>query len=140
MLLYSQGINKLFILSSIIISSIMAIVMFMSISTTSFYHNSYINSSLSDTSVTDRLIIFQVLVGVLTTVAFFMGISSKKGNKSSKYIYFVNILIEFYVCIASYNLNFHLSISYYIIVLANILLLILNPIWHIEKNESYVST
>ena len=76
---------------------------------------------------------YQFLVGIITAIAFFLGFTSRKSNKISKYMYIVNVFLELLFILKLHNFGNAATFITYIIILLNIALLLMKPSWEIKE-------
>lgn len=76
---------------------------------------------------------YQLLVSIITAIAFFLGFASRKSNKISKYMYIVNVFLELLFILKLHSFGYAAIFVTYIIILLNIALLFMKPSWGIKE-------
>ena len=76
---------------------------------------------------------YQLLVSIITAIAFFLGFASRKSNKVSKYMYIVNVFLELLFILKLHSFGYAAIFVTYIIILLNIALLFMKPSWGIKE-------
>lgn len=96
------------------------------------YYN-YLGETYSLISEGKNFFSYQLLVGIITAIAFFLGFASRKSNKVSKYMYIVNVFLELLFILKLRNFGYAATFVTYIIILLNIVLLFIKPSWGIKE-------
>lgn len=96
------------------------------------YYN-YLGETYSLISEGKNFFSYQLLVGIITAIAFFLGFASRKSNKVSKYMYIVNVFLELLFILKLHNFGNAATFVTYIIILLNIALLFIKPSWGIKE-------
>lgn len=96
------------------------------------YYN-YLGETYSLISEGKNFFSYQLLVGIITAIAFFLGFASRKTNKISKYMYIVNVFLELFFILKLHNFGYAATFVTYIIILLNIALLFMKPSWGIKE-------
>lgn len=96
------------------------------------YYN-YLGENYSLISEGKNFFSYQLLVSIITAIAFFLGFASRKSNKVSKYMYIVNVFLELLFILKLHNFGNTATFVTYIIILLNIALLFMKPSWGIKE-------
>ena len=96
------------------------------------YYN-YLGETYSLISEGKNFFSYQLLVGIITAIAFFLGFASRKSNKVSKYMYILNVFLELLFILKLHNFGNAATFITYIIILLNIALLFMKPSWGIKE-------
>ena len=96
------------------------------------YYN-YLGENYSLISEGKNFFSYQLLVSIITAIAFFLGFASRKSNKISKYMYIVNVFLELLFILKLHNFGNVATFVTYIIILLNIALLLMKPSWEIKE-------
>lgn len=96
------------------------------------YYN-YLGENYSLISEGKNFFSYQLLVSIITAIAFFLGFASRKSNKISKYMYIVNVFLELLFILKLHNFGNAATFVTYIIILLNIALLLMKPSWEIKE-------
>ena len=96
------------------------------------YYN-YLGENYSLISEGKNFFSYQLLVSIITAIAFFLGFASRKSNKISKYMYIVNVFLELLFILKLHNFGNAATFITYIIILLNIALLLMKPSWEIKE-------
>ena len=96
------------------------------------YYN-YLGENYSLISEGKNFFSYQLLVSIITAIAFFLGFASRKSNKISKYMYIVNVFLELLFILKLHNFGNVATFVTYIIILLNIALLFMKPSWEIKE-------
>ena len=96
------------------------------------YYN-YLGETYSLISEGKNFFSYQLLVGIITAIAFFLGFASRKSNKISKYMYIVNVFLELLFILKLHSFGNAATFVTYIIILLNIALLFMKPSWGIKE-------
>ena len=96
------------------------------------YYN-YLGENYSLISEGKNFYSYQLLVSIITAIAFFLGFASRKSNKVSKYMYIVNVFLELLFILKLHNFGNTATFVTYIIILLNIALLFMKPSWGIKE-------
>lgn len=96
------------------------------------YYN-YLGENYSLISEGKNFFSYQLLVSIITAIAFFLGFASRKSNKISKYMYIVNVFLELLFILKLHNFGNAATFVTYIIILLNIALLFMKPSWGIKE-------
>lgn len=96
------------------------------------YYN-YLGENYSLISEGKNFFSYQLLVSIITAIAFFLGFASRKSNKVSKYMYIVNVFLELLFILKLRNFGYAATFVTYIIILLNIVLLFIKPSWGIKE-------
>ena len=96
------------------------------------YYN-YLGENYSLISEGKNFFSYQLLVSIITAIAFFLGFASRKSNKISKYMYIVNVFLELLFILKLHNFGYAATFVIYIIILLNIALLLMKPSWEIKE-------
>lgn len=96
------------------------------------YYN-YLGENYSLISEGKNFFSYQLLVSIITAIAFFLGFASRKSNKISKYMYIVNIFLELLFILKLHSFGYAATFVTYIIILLNIALLLMKPSWGIKE-------
>ncbi len=96
------------------------------------YYN-YLGENYSLISEGKNFYSYQLLVSIITAIAFFLGFASRKSNKISKYMYIVNVFLELLFILKLHNFGNAATFVTYIIILLNIALLFMKPSWGIKE-------
>lgn len=96
------------------------------------YYN-YLGENYSLISEGKNFFSYQLLVSIITAIAFFLGFTSRKSNKISKYMYIVNVFLELLFILKLHNFGNAATFVTYIIILLNIALLFMKPSWEIKE-------
>ena len=96
------------------------------------YYN-YLGENYSLISEGKNFYSYQLLVSIITAIAFFLGFASRKSNKISKYMYIVNVFLELLFILKLHNFGNTATFVTYIIILLNIALLFMKPSWGIKE-------
>lgn len=96
------------------------------------YYN-YLGENYSLISEGKNFFSYQLLVSIITAIAFFLGFASRKSNKISKYMYIVNVFLELLFILKLHNFGNAATFVTYIIILLNIALLFMKPSWEIKE-------
>ena len=96
------------------------------------YYN-YLGETFGIASEGKNFFSYQFLVGIITAIAFFLGFTSRKSNKISKYMYIVNVFLELLFILKLHNFGNAATFVTYIIILLNIALLFMKPSWEIKE-------
>ena len=96
------------------------------------YYN-YLGENYSLISEGKNFFSYQLLVSIITAIAFFLGFASRKSNKISKYMYIVNVFLELLFILKLHNFGYAATFVIYIIILLNIALLLMKPSWGIKE-------
>lgn len=134
-----ESVGVKYILITFALSFIMAIFMLYA------YDSKFIFNSSSSFSLPEAILygigpsFIQIIICIITFIAFFLGFVSRKTNKVSKYLYFINILLESIYAISLYCINYKLNYQFYVILVLNIILFLIKPKWRIKENICLVS-
>lgn len=96
------------------------------------YYN-YLGENYSLISEGKNFFSYQLLVSIITAIAFFLGFASRKSNKVSKYMYIVNVFLELLFILKLHNFGNTATFVTYIIILLNIALIFMKPSWGIKE-------
>ena len=135
----TESVGVKYILITFALSSIMAIFMLYA------YDSKFIFNSSSSFNLSKAFLygigpnFIQIIICIITFIAFFLGFASRKTNKSSKYLYFTNILLESIYVISLHCINYKLNYQFYAILVLNIILFLIKPKWRIKENICLVS-
>lgn len=135
----TESVGVKYILITFALSFIMAIFMLYA------YDSKFIFNSSSSFSLPEAILygigpsFIQIIICIITFIAFFLGFVSRKTNKVSKYLYFINILLESIYAISLYCINYKLNYQFYVILVLNIILFLIKPKWRIKENICLVS-
>lgn len=134
-----ESVGVKYILITFALSFIMAIFMLYA------YDSKFIFNSSSSFNLPEAILygigpsFIQIIICIITFIAFFLGFVSRKTNKVSKYLYFINILLESIYAISLYCINYKLNYQFYVILVLNIILFLIKPKWRIKENICLVS-
>ena len=135
----TESVGVKYILITFALSSIMAIFMLYA------YDSKFIFNSSSSFNLSKAFLygigpnFIQIIICIITFIAFFLGFASRETNKASKYLYFINILLEFIYVISLHCINYKLNYQFYAILVLNIILFLIKPKWRIKENICLVS-
>lgn len=135
----TESVGVKYILITFALSFIMAIFMLYA------YESKFIFNSSSSYSLAIALSygispsFIQIIICIITFIAFFLGFASRETNKASKYLYFINILLEFIYVISLHSINYKSNYQFYAILVLNIILFLIKPKWRIKENICLVS-
>ena len=135
----TESVGVKYILITFTLSFIMAIFMLYA------YESKFIFNSSSSYSLAIALSygispsFIQIIICIITFIAFFLGFASRETNKASKYLYFINILLEFIYVISLHSINYKSNYQFYAILVLNIILFLIKPKWRIKENICLVS-
>lgn len=135
----TESVGVKYILITFTLSFIMAIFMLYA------YDSKFIFNSSSSYSLAIALSygispsFIQIIICIITFIAFFLGFASRETNKASKYLYFINILLEFIYVISLHSINYKSNYQFYAILVLNIILFLIKPKWRIKENICLVS-
>ena len=123
-----------YILITFVLSAMMAVCMIClcSVDGGGGYYN-YLGETFGIASEGKNFFSYQFLVGIITAIAFFLGFTSRKSNKISKYMYIVNVFLELLFILKLHNFGNVATFVTYIIILLNIALLLMKPSWEIKE-------
>lgn len=123
-----------YILITFVLSAMMAVCMIClcSVDSGGGYYN-YLGETFGIASEGKNFFSYQLLVGIITAIAFFLGFASRKSNKVSKYMYIVNVFLELLFILKLRNFGYAATFVTYIIILLNIALLFMKPSWGIKE-------
>ena len=123
-----------YILITFVLSAMMAVCMrcLCSVDGGGGYYN-YLGETFGIASEGKNFFSYQFLVGIITAIAFFLGFTSRKSNKISKYMYIVNVFLELLFILKLHNFGNAATFVTYIIILLNIALLFMKPSWEIKE-------
>lgn len=123
-----------YILITFVLSAMMAVCMIClcSVDGGGGYYN-YLGETFGIASEGKNFFSYQLLVGIITAIAFFLGFASRKTNKISKYMYIVNVFLELFFILKLHNFGYAATFVTYIIILLNIALLFMKPSWGIKE-------
>lgn len=123
-----------YILITFVLSAMMAVCMISlcSVVDGGGYYN-YLGETFGIASEGKNFFSYQLLVGIITAIAFFLGFASRKSNKVSKYMYIVNVFLELLFILKLRNFGYAATFVTYIIILLNIVLLFIKPSWGIKE-------
>lgn len=123
-----------YILITFVLSAMMAVCMIClcSVDSGGGYYN-YLGEPFGIASEGKNFFSYQLLVGIITAIAFFLGFASRKSNKVSKYMYIVNVFLELLFILKLRNFGYAATFVTYIIILLNIALLFMKPSWGIKE-------
>lgn len=123
-----------YILITFVLSAMMAVCMIClcSVDGGGGYYN-YLGETFGIASEGKNFFSYQLLVGIITAIAFFLGFASRKSNKVSKYMYIVNVFLELLFILKLRNFGYAATFVTYIIILLNIALLFMKPSWGIKE-------
>lgn len=123
-----------YILITFVLSAMMAVCMIClcSVDGGGGYYN-YLGETFGIASEGKNFFSYQLLVGIITAIAFFLGFASRKSNKISKYMYIVNIFLELLFILKLHSFGYAATFVTYIIILLNIALLLMKPSWGIKE-------
>lgn len=123
-----------YILITFVLSAMMAVCMIClcSVDGGGGYYN-YLGETFGIASEGKNFFSYQFLVGIITAIAFFLGFTSRKSNKISKYMYIVNVFLELLFILKLHNFGNAATFVTYIIILLNIVLLFIKPSWGIKE-------
>lgn len=123
-----------YILITFVLSAMMAVCMIClcSVDGGGGYYN-YLGETFGIASEGKNFFSYQLLVGIITAIAFFLGFASRKSNKVSKYMYIVNVFLELLFILRLHNFGYAATFVTYIIILLNIALLFMKPSWGIKE-------
>lgn len=123
-----------YILITFVLSAMMAVCMIClcSVDGGGGYYN-YLGETFGIASEGKIFFSYQLLVGIITAIAFFLGFASRKSNKVSKYMYIVNVFLELLFILKLRNFGYAATFVTYIIILLNIALLFMKPSWGIKE-------
>ncbi len=123
-----------YILITFVLSAMMAVCMIClcSVDSGGGYYN-YLGGTFGIASEGKNFFSYQLLVGIITAIAFFLGFASRKSNKVSKYMYIVNVFLELLFILKLRNFGYAATFVTYIIILLNIALLFMKPSWGIKE-------
>ncbi len=123
-----------YILITFVLSAMMAVCMIClcSVDGGGGYYN-YLGETFGIASEGKNFFSYQFLVGIITAIAFFLGFTSRKSNKISKYMYIVNVFLELLFILKLHNFGYAATFVTYIIILLNIVLLFIKPSWGIKE-------
>ena len=123
-----------YILITFVLSAMMAVCMIClcSVDGGGGYYN-YLGETFGIASEGKNFFSYQFLVGIITAIAFFLGFTSRKSNKISKYMYIVNVFLELLFILKLHNFGNAATFVTYIIILLNIALLFMKPSWEIKE-------
>ena len=123
-----------YILITFVLSAMMAVCMIClcSVDGGGGYYN-YLGETFGIASEGKNFFSYQFLVGIITAIAFFLGFTSRKSNKRSKYMYIVNVFLELLFILKLHNFGNAATFVTYIIILLNIALLFMKPSWEIKE-------
>ncbi len=123
-----------YILITFVLSAMMAVCMIClcSVDGGGGYYN-YLGETFGIASEGKNFFSYQLLVGIITAIAFFLGFASRKSNKVSKYMYIVNVFLELLFILKLRNFGYAATFVTYIIILLNIVLLFIKPSWGIKE-------
>lgn len=123
-----------YILITFVLSAMMAVCMMYlcSVDGGGGYYN-YLGETFGIASEGKNFFSYQLLVGIITAIAFFLGFASRKSNKVSKYMYIVNVFLELLFILKLRNFGYAATFVTYIIILLNIVLLFIKPSWGIKE-------
>lgn len=123
-----------YILITFVLSTMMAVCMIClcSVDGGGGYYN-YLGETFGIASEGKNFFSYQLLVGIITAIAFFLGFASRKTNKISKYMYIVNVFLELFFILKLHNFGYAATFVTYIIILLNIALLFMKPSWGIKE-------
>ena len=123
-----------YILITFVLSAMMVVCMIClcSVDGGGGYYN-YLGETFGIASEGKNFFSYQLLVGIITAIAFFLGFASRKTNKISKYMYIVNVFLELFFILKLHNFGYAATFVTYIIILLNIALLFMKPSWGIKE-------
>lgn len=123
-----------YILITFVLSAMMAVCMIClcSVDGGGGYYN-YLGETFGIASEGKNFFSYQLLVGIITAIAFFLGFASRKSNKVSKYMYILNVFLELLFILKLHNFGNAATFITYIIILLNIALLFMKPSWGIKE-------
>lgn len=123
-----------YILITFVLSAMMAVCMISlcSVVDGGGYYN-YLGETFGIVSEGKNFFSYQLLVGIITAIAFFLGFASRKSNKISKYMYIVNVFLELLFILKLHSFGYAATFVTYIIILLNIALLLMKPSWGIKE-------
>lgn len=123
-----------YILITFVLSAMMAVCMIClcSVDGGGGYYN-YLGETFGIVSEGKNFFSYQLLVGIITAIAFFLGFASRKSNKISKYMYIVNVFLELLFILKLHSFGYAATFVTYIIILLNIALLLMKPSWGIKE-------
>lgn len=123
-----------YILITFVLSAMMAVCMMYlcSVDGGGGYYN-YLGETFGIASEGKNFFSYQLLVGIITAIAFFLGFASRKSNKVSKYMYILNVFLELLFILKLRNFGYAATFVTYIIILLNIVLLFIKPSWGIKE-------
>lgn len=120
-----------YIVITFILSVFMAICMIVLVGDYCYYD--YLGDTYSLIAERDQFFSYQLYVGIITVIAFFLGFITRKSNKASKYMYIVNVFLELLFILKLHNHGYRATFVIYIIILLNIALLFMKPSWGIKE-------
>lgn len=120
-----------YIVITFVLSVFMAICMIVLVVDHCYYD--YLGDTYSLIAEHDKFFPYQLYVGIITVIAFFLGFITRKSNKVSKYMYIVNVFLELLFILKLYNFGYKVTFVIYIIILINIILLLIKPSWGIKE-------
>lgn len=123
-----------YILITFVLSAMVAVCMMYlcSVDGGGGYYN-YLGETFGIASEGKNFFSYQLLVGIITAIAFFLGFASRKSNKVSKYMYILNVFLELLFILKLRNFGYAATFVTYIIILLNIVLLFIKPSWGIKE-------
>lgn len=123
-----------YIVITFVLSAMMAVCMIClcSVDGGGGYYN-YLGETFGIVSEGKNFFSYQLLVSIITAIAFFLGFASRKSNKVSKYMYIVNVFLELLFILKLHNFGNAATFVTYIIILLNIALLFMKPSWGIKE-------
>ncbi len=77
---------------------------------------------------------------LVTLIAYFVGLISRKANKISKFFYLGNLLLCLILCLQVNSKHYQMLELYYLFIGSNFLLLTLRPTWNLKERVEYVTT
>lgn len=120
-----------YIVITFVLSVFMAICMIVLVVDHCYYD--YLGDTYSLIAEHDKFFPYQLYIGIITVIAFFLGFITRKSNKVSKYMYIVNVFLELLFILKLYNFGYKVTFVTYIIILINIALLFVKPSWGIKE-------
>ena len=135
----TETVGTKYTLITFALSFIMAIFMLYAYDDTFIFNSSYSLDLSRALSYGIGLSFIQIIICIITFIAFFLGFASRKTNKASKYLYFINILLELIYAINIHCINYKLNYQFYAILVLNIILFLIKPKWRIKENICLVS-
>lgn len=120
-----------YIVITFVLSAMMAVCMLVLAGGYCYYD--YLGGTYGLISEGKNFFSYQLLVSIITAIAFFLGFASRKSNKISKYMYIVNVFLELLFILKLHNFGNVATFVTYIIILLNIALLLMKPSWEIKE-------